>query len=129
VPGDVPARAEELLTGERLMAHLATSHDDRPHVAPIWYVYREETVEIATTGRKLANVRRNPRVALSVQKDEDGHPQWGVTLRGTASVIEDDEEARATLERINRRYGADEDAWSENTPVRIDVGSAEYWEY
>lgn len=126
---DVPARAEELLTSEPLMAHLATSHDDRPHVAPIWYVYRDGAVEIATTGRKLANVRRNPRVALSVQKDEDGHPQWGVTLRGTATVIEDEADARDTLHRINRRYGTDEDAWSENTPVRIDVGSAECWEY
>lgn len=125
----VPDRVEELLTSEALVAHLATSHDDKPHVAPLWYTYRDGVVEIATTGRKLVNVRNNPRVALSVQKAEDGVPRWGVTIRGTATVIEDDAESRSVLRRINRRYGADEDAWSDNTAVRIDVGSVEYWEY
>ena len=125
----VPEEAEALLTSEPLIAHLGTSHEDRPHVAPLWYNYRDGAVEIATTGRKLENIQRNPRVALSVQKDEDGHPQWGVTLQGTATVIEDDEESRAALRRINRKYGTDDDAWSENTSVRIDVNNVQYWEY
>lgn len=126
---DVPQEAEALLTSEPLIAHLATCHDNKPHVAPIWYKYRAGTVEIATTGRKLANIQANPRVALSVQKDENGVAQWGVTIRGTATVIEDEEESQAALRRINRRYGADDDEWSENTPVRIDIGSLEYWQY
>jgi PPOX class probable F420-dependent enzyme len=125
----IPDEAETLLTGEPLVAHLGTSHDDRPHVAPLWYAYHDGYVEITTTGRKLANIRRNPRVALSVQKDENGHPQWGVTLRGTATVVDDEADAREILHRINRRYDADDDAWSENTPVRIEVGSVEHWRY
>lgn len=125
----VPDRAEELLTSEPLVAHLATCRDNGPHAAPLWYNYRDGTIEIATTGRKLANILNNPRVALSVQKDEDGHPQWGVTVQGTATVIEDGEEDRAVLRRINRRYGAEDDAWSQNTAVRIDVGHVEHWEY
>lgn len=125
----IPERAEELLTSEPLVAHLGTTHDDRPHVAPLWYNYRDGAIEIATTGRKLANLERNPKVALSVQKAEDGHPRWGVTLQGTASVVEDDEESEATLHRINRRYGTDEDAWSENTPVRIAINTIQHWEY
>jgi hypothetical protein len=52
-----------------------------------------------------------------------------VTLRGTETVVEDDEEGREIFRRINRRYGADEDAWDENTPVRIDVGSVNHWTY
>jgi len=127
--GNVPEEAEALLTGEPLIAHLGTCHDDVPHVAPIWFAYRDGTVEIATTGRKLANVRRNPRVALSVQKDENGHPRWGMTLQGTATVIDDGAEGRAVLRRINRRYGADDDAWAENTPIRVDVTDVNYWEY
>ena len=125
----VPERAEELLTGEPLVAHLATCHEDRPHAAPLWYKYRAGAVEIATTGRKLANIQKNPHVALSVQKDENGHPEWGVTLQGTATVIEDEEENREVLRRINRRYGVEDDAWSENTAVKIDVGHVEHWEY
>lgn len=125
----VPPRVEELLTSEPLMAHLATCADGRPHVAPLWYVYRDGTVEIVTGGQKLANVRRNPLVALSVQKDDRGAARWRVTLRGTARVVEDDAENREAVRHINAKYGVDEDAWRENTLVRIDVGSASYREY
>lgn len=125
----IPAEARELLTAEPLVAHLGTAHENRPHVAPLWFDVHDDEIEIATTGRKLANLRRNPKVALSVQKAEDGHPQWGVTLQGTASVIDEEAESEAALHRINRRYGTDEDAWSENTPVRISVSTVEYWVY
>lgn len=127
---NVPERAEELLTSEPRIAHLATCHDGDPHVAPLWYNYRAGVVEIVTTGRKLANIRRNPKVSVSVQKDVDGHAKWGVSLRGTASVIEEESTAEETFRRINRKYGTDDDAWmDENTAVHIDVGSTEYWEY
>lgn len=126
---DVPEEAEALLSGGPHIAHLATAHDNKPHVAPLWYNYHDGTIEIATTGRKLINVRNNPRVALSIQEDVDGDPQWGVTIRGTATEIEDEDESRATLTRINRRYGASDDAWSENTCFRIEIGSLDYWTY
>lgn len=127
---NVPERAEELLTSEPRIAHLGTCYEGKPHVAPLWFNYRAGAIEIATTGQKLANVRRNPKVSVSVQKDEDGHAIWGVSVKGTASVVEDEQEADELFRRLNRKYGADEDAWQEeNTAVRIDVGSTEYWEY
>jgi PPOX class probable F420-dependent enzyme len=125
----VPAAAEELLTSQPLMAHFATCTEGRPHVAPVWYHYDEGTVEILTTGQKLANVRENPRVAISVQKDEDGQAQWMVTLRGTATIVEDEAERRKAAERINPKYGAEPDEYPENVLVRIDVGSASYQTY
>ncbi|MFB6152190.1 MAG: hypothetical protein ABEJ40_10325 [Haloarculaceae archaeon] len=60
---------------------------------------------------------------------EAGIPEWTVTLRGTATVVEDDEQTAAANRRINRRYGVDPDAWRENTLVRIDVGSASWTRY
>jgi len=120
IPDGVPER----LRSEPLTAHLATCRNGRPHVAPVWYRYENGTVETVTTGRKLANIRANPRVSLSVEKAERGRPEWTVTLRGTAAVVEDPEAFREANRRINRKYGADEDEWAENTLVRIDVGSA-----
>ncbi|AUV83134.1 pyridoxamine 5'-phosphate oxidase [Salinigranum rubrum] len=122
----VPSEVARLLTSEPLMAHLATCRDGRPHVAPVWYVYdeRTETVELVTTGRKLANVRENPRVALSIQKDEGGHARWAVALLGTATVVDDEEATREATRRINAKYGASEDAWDENRLVRVRVGTA-----
>lgn len=115
---------ERLLTSEPLMAHLATCSNERPHVAPVWYDYADGVVEVLTTGQKLRNIRENPRVALSMQKDEGGNAQWMVTLLGTATVVDDAEATRDAERRINAKYGADPDAWSGNTLVRIDVGTA-----
>lgn len=137
----VPDEAAALLTSEPVVAHLATCTGGRPHVAPLWFRYvgsgddaetpsddDRDVVEVMTTGRKLADLRENPRVALSVQHDEDGHPQWRVVLRGTATVVEDQDETRAANRAINRKYSADDpDAWlEENTLVRIAVGSVSY---
>ncbi|WP_435175429.1 pyridoxamine 5'-phosphate oxidase family protein [Halorussus sp. AFM4] len=125
----VPAAAEELLTSEPLMAHFATCSGGNPHVAPVWYHYDDGVLEVLTTGRKLRNVRENPRVAVSVQKDEGGRARWMVTLRGTATVVEDEDETRAAAGRINPKYGADVDEYAENVLVRVDVGSASYQTY
>lgn len=125
----VPPEAEQLLTSEPLIAYLATCTEGRPHVAPVWYRYEDGTVEITTTGRKLVNLRANPRAAVAVQKDDRGHTQWMVTLLGTAEIIEDEAANREATRRINEKYDAGEGAWSENTLVRIDVGSATYRRY
>ncbi len=121
---NIPDGVPERLTAEPLTAHLATCHDGRPHVAPVWYRYEDGTMELVTTGRKLSDIRANPFVSLSVEKAERGRPEWTVTLRGTATVVEDTDAFREANAKINRKYGADEDEWAENTLVRVDIGSA-----
>jgi PPOX class probable F420-dependent enzyme len=126
----VPDAVEALLTAEPTVAHLGTCRDGRPHVAPVWFHYEDGVVEVVTEGRKLADLRANPYVSLSVERSTRGDPEWMVSLRGTATIVEDDEAFRAANRRINRKYGADEDAWAaENTLVRIAVGSASYRTY
>ena len=125
----VPADLEELLDGEAVVAHLATSTDDRPHVAPVWFRYDDGAVEVMTTGQKLANLRENPRVALSVHRGPADDPEWTATLFGTATVVDDEAAAREANRRINLKYGADEDDWAGNTLVRVTVGSASFRRY
>ncbi|KAB1197842.1 MULTISPECIES: pyridoxamine 5'-phosphate oxidase family protein [Haloferax] len=126
---EIPSEVEELLTGELVVAHLATCADGRPHSAPLWYRYEDGVVEILTTGVKLANIQKNPHVSISMEQDHDGIPEWMVTIRGTATLVEDEDEIREANTRINRKYGVDDDAWSENVLVRIDVGSVAYRTY
>jgi len=122
--------ARRLLASEPLIAHLSTCRDDRPHVAPIWFDVVDDGIEIVTTGRKLANLRENPRVAMSIVRErEAGQPEWHVAVRGTATVVDDEAASREAGRRINRRYGADADAWLENVLVRIDVGSTSVSRY
>jgi PPOX class probable F420-dependent enzyme len=120
----IPDGVSDRLTSEPLTAHLATCRDGRPHVAPVWYLYDDGVVRIVTAGRKLADLRANPHVSLSVEKAERGRPEWTATLRGTATVVGDADACAEVTRAINRKYGADEDAWAENTLVEIEVGSA-----
>ncbi len=123
----VPQEVEQRLTEETVPATLATCVDGRPHAAPLWYRYEDGVVEILTTGQKLANIRRNPKVALAIERDHEGMPEWEVTILGTAEVIDDEVRAKEANRKLNRKYGVDEDSWEgENTLVRIDVGSVSY---
>jgi nitroimidazol reductase NimA-like FMN-containing flavoprotein (pyridoxamine 5'-phosphate oxidase superfamily) len=130
----VPDAVGDLLAGRKLMAHLATSHDDRPHVAPVWYDYDPEAdiLRALTGGRKVANARRNPRVAVSVEDhDADGNAEWMVAMQGTARVVEDRERVVAAGRRIYAIYtdtdadGAEVDADGIEGPlVEVEVANA-----
>jgi len=126
---DVPPKVAERLAAEPLTAHLATCRDGRPHVAPVWYLYEDGVVRIVTAGRKLADIRANPYVSVSIEKSERGLPEWTATLRGTAEVVDDRDAFESVNARINRKYGVGDDAWKENTLVRIVIGSASFRAY
>jgi nitroimidazol reductase NimA-like FMN-containing flavoprotein (pyridoxamine 5'-phosphate oxidase superfamily) len=105
----VPAEVEELITGARLSAHVATAVDDRPHVAPVWYVYEDGVLSFVTSGRKLENLRRNPRVAVSIERAAEGSVEWSVTMLGTATVVESEARVNPVADRIFEKYDSDEE--------------------
>lgn len=104
----VPDAVADRLTGVAIPAYLATSVDDRPYVAPVWYRAEDGHLQVLTGGRTLANVREYPRVAVSVESaGEDG---WLVVLRGTATVIEDEGQQRTVARDIFETDTGDPDA-------------------
>lgn len=70
------ATLDALIGGKSAIAHLATTVDDRPHVAPVWYGYEDETISVVTGGKKRANIHQNPFVSVSIQNDIEGVPEW-----------------------------------------------------
>lgn len=137
----VPPEAEALLAGAPEMAHLATSHENRPHVAPVWYHYEDGHVYVFTGGRKLENVQRNPRVALSIEASHEGSAEWMVAMQGTASVVEDEDRVLELVRKVFTKYlGAEVSEWPDHyrealeegpdgTLLDIAVGSATHTEY
>lgn len=100
----VPADVESLIAGAPVSAHLATTVDDRPHVAPVWYGYRDGVVYFLTGGTKLANLRRNPRVAISIEAATEGDVEWNVTLLGRARVHDDPDRIERASDWIYDKY-------------------------
>lgn len=65
------------------VGHLATVRaDGSPHVAPLWPSTHDDEIWINTSEgtAKLANMRRDPRVALSVDAGTD--PSFAIAVRG-----------------------------------------------
>lgn len=128
----VPAEAEERIAGHDGVAHVATSVADRPHVAPVFYYYEDEALYLVTDGKKLENMRRNPRVAVGLYDRVGDHPEavWQATVRGTATVIEDEwERLESYGDAIRRKYyGEASDEWPTRTDtlVEIDIGSVSF---
>lgn len=85
----VPASFFPLLESTAL-AHLATiGQDGAPQVNPIWFLWRgNETVQFGVKDGtvKLANFRRDPRIALSIVDSEN--PGHYIELRGEVISIE-----------------------------------------
>lgn len=87
-----PPSAREVIESGRI-AHLVTLNaDGSPHVSCAWVGLEDEEVVIGTLHDqlKLRNVRRDPRVALSIGTDRRN--EWGLdeylVIRGTARVTE-----------------------------------------
>ena len=88
----LPESARALLESNEL-AHLATLNSDgRPHVTCAWVGLEGDEIVLGTLGdqRKLRNMRRDPRVALSVASTKVN--EWGlaeyVVVNGSARVTE-----------------------------------------
>lgn len=132
---------EELISNAKLMAHLATSVDDRPHVAPVWYAYDDGTLSLLTGGKKLANVQENPRVAVSIEKNSNGDAEWMATLLGTGTIQTDSTRINEAAYDVFSKYlDANEEEWPEyyrqalsdepqNTLIEIDIASATATQY
>ncbi len=88
---------------EAHVAHLATVRPDgRPHVTPVWF--KEENgiafVTVHTDSVKYCNIRRNPKVSLSIAVDRP--PFKYVVLEGEGRIT--DENLDQVMERICVSY-------------------------
>src|SRR5688572_20084806 len=86
----IPESARPILEGPNL-AHLVTiDPDGAPQVSCVWVGLDGDEVVFASLGpwRKLRNLQRDPRVALSVESPEKNHlgMREYLVLQGTARV-------------------------------------------
>ncbi|WP_336344532.1 pyridoxamine 5'-phosphate oxidase family protein [Halalkalicoccus ordinarius] len=125
----VPDAVESLIADAPLSAHLATAADDRPHVAPVWYDYHDGRLRLLTGGRKLENVERNPRVAVSIEEADGPAVEWSVTLLGTARIVEDPDHVREVSRRINAKYRGEDVGDAAGPMIEVEIGSTTVQRY
>ena len=111
-----PSEVEAFLAEARTLQVATINPDGTPHLVAMWYVLRDGKLAFWTYGRsqKVQNLRRDPRISCMV---EDGNPGdygslRGVSVKGTAEVVEDREVVLQLGQDIASRYfgGLDEAA-------------------
>ena len=93
----------KLLEGKNFASFVTLLSDGSPHVAPTWIDHEEYTILINTAmGRlKEKNVRKDPRVALSIYDNEN--PYHMVAIRGKVTEITTNE-AENHIDKLAKRY-------------------------
>jgi PPOX class probable F420-dependent enzyme len=105
---EIPAEAEHLLGGKHF-AHVATlMPDGSPQVSPVWVDIEDGLVLFNTAEGRLKpeNLRRDPRVAISITDDEN--PYENVLIRGKAVELTHDGADEHIDALANRYMGVDE---------------------
>lgn len=109
----------KLLEGKNFASFATLMDDGSPHVAPTWVDYESGMILINTaTGRiKEKNVKKDPRVALSIFDQEN--PYHMVSIRG--KVVEmTTNGADAHIDKLAKRYlGIDKYPLRDPTERRI----------
>lgn len=89
---DLSDTALELLNSNVVGSLVTLDADGSPHVTSAWVGIEDGEVVVATLDdqRKLRNIRRDPRVALTLHSDKVN--QWGLreylVINGTARITE-----------------------------------------
>jgi PPOX class probable F420-dependent enzyme len=87
------------------LAHLATVlPDGSPHTAPLWIGTRGEQIVFLTgpRSRKARNLRRDPRVALSLTPADN--PFEPVIVRGRVVEWLEGDEAWSIIDQLSMKY-------------------------
>lgn len=88
----LPESARSLLRSGRLVHCATTDPDGRPQISAIWVGLDGDEIVSASmrVNRKIRNLRRDPRIALSLDSDERNEigMQYNLLIHGTAVVTE-----------------------------------------
>ncbi|MEM0120445.1 MAG: pyridoxamine 5'-phosphate oxidase family protein [Thermoprotei archaeon] len=109
--GLVSEKEAEFLRRHEVCA-FATCAENVPHVTPVYYIYVDGFVWIATDydTKKYENIKKNSRVALTVF---DYKPSRGIMISGTAEIVEEGEEFREIYKKFYEKFD-----WVRRSPWR-----------
>ncbi len=86
-----PDEIREFLDLPRNIEVATLGPDGWPHVAPMWYVLRDELVVFRsfTKSQKIVNLNRDPRVTLLAEDGLAYEELRGVMIKGEAELVTD----------------------------------------
>jgi uncharacterized protein len=115
-----------LVEWERVCRVATSGPSGMPHLVPVCHVVADGKIYFASghDGRKVLNLRANPRIAVTVDLYSDAWPHLkGVMVQGTTTLIEKGPRFRRIRALLYRKYPQfpDEAALEESDSVIVEV--------
>ncbi|MBK5288296.1 MAG: PPOX class F420-dependent oxidoreductase [Acidimicrobiia bacterium] len=104
-----PTEMRDFLDAGRDLQVASINADGTPHLVTMWYLREGDDLLFWTYGKsqKVVNVRRDPRVTVLVATGDAYEELRGVSINGTAAVIDDlDEVLEFGLSVYEKYWGA-----------------------
>jgi nitroimidazol reductase NimA-like FMN-containing flavoprotein (pyridoxamine 5'-phosphate oxidase superfamily) len=97
---------EEFLRNGRIIRIASVSKEGKPHIAPIWYVYRNGKFYVKTSSksRKVKNIKKNNAVAFSLDVGGGFSDIKAVAGSGLAKIVTNHPQAREIDDSITIKY-------------------------
>jgi PPOX class probable F420-dependent enzyme len=102
---ELPASAQVVIESGRLAHFVTVNQDGSPHVTIVWVGLDGAEIVIGKLAedQKVRNIRRDPRVSLSIEADGDQHGMQNyLVVEGTADITVGG--APALLGELAQRY-------------------------
>jgi PPOX class probable F420-dependent enzyme len=100
-------RVSKLIARERVCRVATSNGDGTPHVVPVCHVLAGDKIYFGSgdDARKIANLRANPRIAVTVDLySEEWSQLRGVMVQGTATLIERGKRFTQARARLYEKY-------------------------
>ena len=119
----VPEKLEDLLEWDtKAYGNVATlGPDNQPQNNPVWFDWDGTYLRFSqtTTRKKLANLKRDPRIAISIIDPEN--PYRYLEIRGKMVEVEPDPD-KAFIDRMAQKYlGEEKYPWNRPSDERVIV--------
>jgi PPOX class probable F420-dependent enzyme len=137
-----PAEVADFLEQSRTVTMATIGPDGTPHLVAMWYglIDGKMYFETKAKSQKAANLRRDPRITCSVEAGDSYDQLRGVSIEGTATIIDDttsDEYWAAGIsvfERYQGPYGEEmrpfvEIMMNKRVVVRVDPTRIRTWDH
>ncbi|WP_232680195.1 pyridoxamine 5'-phosphate oxidase family protein [Nocardioides sp. R-C-SC26] len=134
------AEVDAFLTEQRSSTCASTGPSGQIHLVAMWYAWHDGHIWLETKGKsqKVQNLRRDPRMSVLVEAGHTYDELRGVSLEGTAAIVEDPDVVWDVCVRIFERYNAPyteelrpivEIMAKNRVVVRLDVERVRSWDH
>ena len=130
----------EFLQQQRSATVATLGPTGRPHLVAMWYAVHDGAVWIETKAKsqKVVNLRRDPTMSFLVETGHTYDQLRGVSLEGTATIVEDTDVVWDVCVNVFERYNAPyteelrpfvEVMAKNRVVVRLDVERTRSWDH